>query len=106
MAQILENAYVYWIITGAVGIMLGALAWFARRQREKDDRRMEKIEQAQARDHEHLERTLRELPLTYTLREEFLRVTNNQTNKIDKLMDMVGKVEQGVAALAAREGNK
>ena len=68
-----------------------------------EEKHMEQIEQAQARDHEHLERTLRELPLTYTLREEFLRVTSLQTNKIDKLTDMVGEIGKGVAALTARE---
>lgn len=103
MDSVLGNAYIYWVITGAIGLMIGALSWFVKRQRDKDDRRMERIEQAQARDHEHLERTLRELPLTYTLREEFLRVTGQQTNKIDKLMDMVGEVGKGVSALAARE---
>lgn len=103
MESVLGNAYIYWIITGAIGLMIGALGWFVKRQRDKDDRRMERIEQAQARDHEHLERTLRELPLTYTLREEFLRVTSLQTNKIDKVTDMLGEIGKGVAALTARE---
>lgn len=103
MEAVLGNAYVYWIITGVIGLLTGALAWYMKRQRDKDDKRMEHIEQTQAQDHERLERTLRELPLTYTLREEFLRVTTTQTNKIDKLTDMVSDIGKGVAALAARE---
>ena len=103
MEQLMGNAYVYWIITGVIALMVGALIWFLKRNIDKTDKRMEQIEQAQARDHEHLERTLRELPLTYTLREEFLRVTSLQTNKIDKLTDMVGEIGKGVAVLTARE---
>lgn len=103
MGLVMDNKYVYWIITGIIGLMIAALIWFLKRNIDKTDKRMEQIEQAQARDHEHLERTLRELPLTYTLREEFLRVTSTQTNKIDKLTDMVGEIGKGIAALAARE---
>mgnify|MGYP004567823189 CR=1 FL=1 len=106
MEQVLSNAYVYWIITGIVGAITAALIWMVKRQREKDDERFKAIENRQDGDHERLEKTLRELPLTYTLREEFLRVTTQQSSKLDRITDIVSEVARDVAALAAGKDDK
>lgn len=106
MEQVLGNAYVYWAITGIIGAIAGGLIWMLKRQREKDDKRFLAIERRQDSDHERLEKTLRELPLTYTLREEFLRVTTQQSSKLDRITDIVSEVAQNVAALAAGKDDK
>ena len=119
MEQVLENAYIYWIITGVFSLLGGGLIYMFKRQREKDDKRFELIEKRLEEERQRYDRQfeqmaqrmdlerdrvnkfVQELPITYTLREDFLRVTTSQNAKLDKIVDGMNDLSSGISALRA-----
>lgn len=98
---ILESKWLYWIVTGLAGALWAALIWFLKRQRDADDQRFKAIERRAEEEHERVSRVISELPINYTLRDEFLRVTSQQNGKLDKIADILGEVSSQLAALRA-----
>lgn len=102
MSNILENKWFYWIVTGVIATLWGALLWFWKRQRAADDERFKAIEKRQEDEHERVSRVISELPINYTLRDEFLRVTSAQNTKLDAIVDKLGEVSNCLAELRGR----
>lgn len=83
----LENKYIYWIITTAVGLLVGALTWFVKRAIDKMDKRIDEQE-------DKLNKTINDLPFLYTLREDSIRSQANIERKIDQIN---GKLDRVIA---------
>lgn len=103
MEALLNSKWFYWAVTGIAAAMWAALIYFIKRQRDADDARFKAIEKRQEADHERMNRLITELPITYTLRDEFLRVTTQQNGKLDKIMDMISDTRTDIAGLMGRE---
>lgn len=103
MQTLLNSKWFYWAVTGLIGAMFAALLYFIKRQRTDDDARFKAIEERQEKETERMNRLISELPVTYTLRDEFLRVTTTQNSKMDKIADMLTTIAQDVACLRGRQ---
>lgn len=101
--DLLNSKWFYWIVTGIVGALFGGMLYFIKRQRDADDARFRAIEKRQEEDRERINRLISELPINYTLRDEFLRVTTAQNAKLDKITDMIGNIGADIAGLKGRE---
>ena len=101
--DLLDSKWFYWIVTGIVGALWGGMLYFIKRQRDADDARFRAIEKRQEEDRERVNRLISELPINYTLRDEFLRVTTAQNAKLDKITDMIGNIGADIAGLKGRE---
>lgn len=103
MQELMENKWFFWIVTGLIAAMWAALLYFIRRQRDADDARFRRIEGRQEEDRERVNRLISELPINYTLRDEFLRVTTAQNAKLDKITDMIADIGADIAGIKGRE---
>lgn len=101
--DLLDSKWFFWIVTGIVGALWGGMLYFIKRQRDADDARFRAIEKHQEEDRERVNRLISELPINYTLRDEFLRVTTAQNAKLDKITDMIGSIGADIAGLKGRE---
>lgn len=103
MAELWDSKWIYWIVTGVITAMWAAVVYFIKRQRDADDARFRAVEKRQEEDRERINRLVSELPINYTLRDEFLRVTTAQNAKLDKITDMIGSIGADIAGLKGRE---
>lgn len=103
MEEVLNSKWFYWLVTGIIAAMWAAVLYFIKRQRDADDTRFRSIEKRQEDDRERVNRLISELPVNYTLRDEFLRVTTAQNAKLDKITDMIGSIGADIAGLRSRE---
>lgn len=103
MQELVENKWFFWIVTGVIAAMWAALLYFIRRQRDADDARFKRIEGRQEEERERVNRLISELPINYTLRDEFLRVTTAQNTKLDKITDMIADIGADIAGIKGRE---
>lgn len=101
--ELVENKWFFWIVTGVIAAMWAALLYFIRRQRDADDARFKRIEGRQEEERERVNRLISELPINYTLRDEFLRVTTAQNTKLDKITDMIADIGADIAGIKGRE---
>lgn len=101
--DLLDSKWFFWIVTGIVGALWGGMLYFIKRQRDADDARFRAVEKRQEEDRERVNRLISELPINYTLRDEFLRVTTAQNAKLDKITDMIGNIGADIAGLKGRE---
>lgn len=97
MDELVNSKWFYWAATGLLAIMWGALVYFYKRQRDTDDARFREIESRQNEERERMNRLIAELPITYTLRDEFLRVSTQQNAKLDRIMDLLTNVRTDIA---------
>lgn len=102
MEALLNSKWFYWLATGVIAAIWAALLYFIKRQRDADDARFRRIESRQEEDRERVNRLISELPINYTLRDEFLRVTTAQNAKLDKITDMIGSIGADIAGLKSR----
>lgn len=105
MEQLLDNKWFYWLVTGLMAALWAALLYFIKRQRDSDDARFKAIEKRQEDNRDRINRLISELPITYTLRDEFLRVTTAQNSKLDKITDMIGTIGADIASLKSRNND-
>lgn len=103
MNGILDSKWFYWAVTGVIGALWVGLLWFWKRQRTQDDERFKAMEKRQEEEHERVSRVISELPINYTLRDEFLRVTSAQNTKLDTIVDRLGEVSNRLAELRGRQ---
>lgn len=101
--DLLDSKWFFWIVTGIVGALWGGMLYFIKHQRDADDARFRAVEKRQEEDRERVNRLISELPINYTLRDEFLRVTTAQNAKLDKITDMIGNIGADIAGLKGRE---
>jgi methyl-accepting chemotaxis protein len=97
--EALQNSYVYWIITGAVGLLLSLVVALVKKQVAALEKRVENSEEKLARIYERMNELIAQMPVQYTLRDEFLRVTTDQNRKLDKMNDTLGELSSGIAAI-------
>ena len=67
VSDVLDNKYVFWIITTAVGLLVGALTWFVKRAIDKMEKRIDEQE-------DKLNKTINDLPFLYTLRLSLIHI--------------------------------
>ena len=81
--------YVFWAVTGAVGLLISALAFFVKRGMDKkeQDKRITEVE-------DKLNNTINQMPFLYTLREDFIRSSAQQTQKLDQIITLLMKREE------------
>lgn len=90
-----------WVITTAVGLMIAALAYFLKKQISDLVHSIEKNHQENLKAHKDINErvdklenklngTLEELPLRYTLREDYIRTMMGFEAKLDKILDRIG----------------
>lgn len=103
MEGLLNSKWFYWLVTGIAAAIWAALLYFVKRQRDADDTRFRRIENRQEEDRERVNRLISELPINYTLRDEFLRVTTAQNAKLDKITDMIGSIGADIAGLKSQQ---
>lgn len=101
MEQFLDNKYVFWIATGLWGGMLSLVIFLLKKQLEAQAKNSEIIRSACQKNTDKINDIMANLPIQYTLRDEFLRVTTDQNRKLDKITDAVNEVSQGMASLVA-----
>lgn len=87
----LENKYVFWAITGAIGALCSAVAYFVKRNQDKMEKRMAAQEQRTREVEEKLNKTISDMPYLYTLREDFIRSTANHDRKLDQIISLLVK---------------
>lgn len=87
----LDNKYVFWAITGAIGMLCSAVAYFAKRNQDKMEKRMTAQEQRTREVEEKLNKTISDMPYLYTLREDFIRSTANHDRKLDQIISLLAK---------------
>lgn len=87
----LENKYVFWAITGAIGALCSAVAYFVKRNQDKMEKRIAAQEQRTREVEEKLNKTISDMPYLYTLREDFIRSTANHDRKLDQIISLLAK---------------
>lgn len=87
----LENKYVFWAITGAIGALCSAVAYFVKRNQDKMEKRMNAQEQRTREVDEKLNKAISDMPYLYTLREDFIRSTANHDRKLDQIISLLAK---------------
>ena len=106
----MESEYVYWVVTGAVGLMVGTLAWFIRRliadleakieRGEKATRdRMDALEKRMEKQEERYDRLLTLLPDKYALRDDLIRMSQNIEAQLGQIRELI------VNGFREKEGN-
>ena len=77
------NDWITWVIQGAIGLMVGALAWFWKQDRKTISKQVAAQDQRLS----HLEKKFEQLPFVYTTREDFIRSMTTVEQKLDKIID-------------------
>ena len=104
------SEYAYWVVTGAVGLMVGTLAWFIRRlvaeleakieRGEKATRdRMDALEKRMEKQEERYDRLLTLLPDKYALRDDLIRMSQNIEAQLGQIRELI------VNGFREKEGN-
>ena len=101
MEQLLDNKYIFWVITGLWGGMLSLVIYLLKRQMEAQTKITEQLRTDCQKNNEKINEIIANLPIQYTLRDEFLRVTTDQNRKLDKIWDTLGEQSQSLAAIMA-----
>jgi len=84
----MESQYAFWAATGAVGLMVAALAWFIKRLvsdleakiergEKRAGERMAALEKRIDKQEERYDRLITLLPEKYALRDDLIRMTQN-----------------------------
>ena len=85
--------YVFWAVTGAVGLLISALAFFVKRGMDKKDTRDKEQDKRITEVEDKLNNTINQMPFLYTLREDFIRSSAQQTQKLDQIITLLMKRE-------------
>ena len=100
------DQWIYWVVTTAFTLLLGALSWFVKRtldelRKENDTIRKEFSRQfdTQAARMDKLEAklqdTIESMPYKYTLRDDFIRSMAGVENKLNKILDKLSGITGG-----------
>ena len=96
MQELVENKWFFWIVTGVIAAMWAAELAAAGLSAQEIAAKLEE-------ERERVNRLISELPINYTLRDEFLRVTTAQNTKLDKITDMIADIGADIAGIKGRE---
>ena len=86
--------YVFWAVTGSVGLLISALAFFVKRGMDKKDTRDKEQDKRITEVENRLNNTINQMPFLYTLREDFIRSSAQQTQKLDQIITLLMKREE------------
>lgn len=106
MEEIMGNVWFQWAVMGVVAVVWGALVYMLKRQRNADDARFKELDRKIEDERDRMNRLVSDLPVNYTLRDEFLRVTTAQSTKMDKIADMLSAIHADVARLNGKMGGE
>jgi DNA repair ATPase RecN len=107
----MNSGYAYWAVTGAVGLMVGSLAWFikrlvteletkiARGEKSACDR-MDALEKRMDKHEERYDRLLTQLPEKYALRDDLIRMSQNIESQLGQIRELI------LSALREREDRR
>jgi len=87
-----EN-YIYWAVTGAIGLLISALAFFVKRGMDKKDARDKEQDKRINEVEDKLNNTISQMPFLYTLREDFIRSNAQQNQKLDQIITLLMEKE-------------
>ncbi|MEF9974358.1 MAG: hypothetical protein RR893_10580 [Clostridia bacterium] len=98
--------YSTWLVTGAVGLMIGALGWFIRRtiseveskivkSEEATRGRFEAIEKRVDKQDERFDQMVKDLPKTYAYRDDLIRMTQAIESRLDRIQDLLLEKRKG-----------
>lgn len=99
MEAVLENKYIFWIITAMVAGLFGLVASLLRKRQTDQEQRINKLEADTSRERDRLNDVIAQMPIQYTLRDEFLRVTSDQNRKLDKIGDAMASLSADMSAI-------
>lgn len=83
--------YVYWAITGGVGLLVGAVTYLLKRGLDRTEKRIEENEEHTRSLEGKLNKTIGEMPFLYTLREDFIRANASHERKLDQIITLLTK---------------
>ena len=87
------ETYVYWAITGAIGLLISALAFFVKRDMSKKEARDKEQDKRITEVEDKLNNTINQMPFLYTLREDFIRSNAQQNQKLDQIITLLMEKE-------------
>ena len=96
----MEPQYSFWLITGVIGLMVAALAWFMKRlvgeleakiaRTEKaNSERMDALEKRIDRQDDRYDDLLKQLPEKYALRDDLIRMAQNIESQLSNIRDLI-----------------
>lgn len=91
MPELLENKYIYWLITGAIALLGSAVIFFLKRELNKLDSRQKEQDNRINDVEDKLNKTISELPFLYTLREDHIRSMASHDRKLDQIISLLMK---------------
>ena len=97
--NLLNNSYVYWIITGSVSGLLSLVIVLMRKRMADQEKDIAQVKNDCRQNENKINEITANLPIQYTLRDEFLRVTTDQNRKLDKIGDAISELSQSMAAI-------
>lgn len=101
MDQFLDNKYVFWAITAILAGLVGLVIALLRKRQADQEKEIAQIKAETDSDRKRLNEVIAQMPIQYTLRDEFLRVTTDQNRKLDKISDSLGQFSVDLAAIKA-----
>ena len=95
-----ESQYAFWAATGAIGLMVAALAWFIKRlvgdleaKIERGEKsageRMDALEKRIDKQEERYDRLITLLPEKYALRDDLIRMTQNIEAQLGQIRELI-----------------
>jgi len=87
--------YVFWAVTGGVGLLGSVVAYLLKRSIDKIDKRIQENEERTREQEDKLNKTVSDLPFLYTLREDFIRSTAAQDRKLDQIITLLTNQKGG-----------
>ena len=92
--------YTFWLVTGAIGLMIAALAWFIKRMIAEIEKKIEQsaeqnkgrfaaIEKRIDKQDERFDQMVKDLPKTYAYRDDLIRMSQNLDSRLDKIQDLL-----------------
>lgn len=96
----MEAQYGYWAVTGMIGLMVAALAWFIKRlvselevkiaRSEKSAcERMDALEKRMDKQEDRYDNLLVQLPEKYALRDDLIRMSQNIEAQLAQIRDLI-----------------
>lgn len=80
----MDSSWLSWIIQSVTMLGVGAIGFFLKGTLKRIDK---------------LEEEVKDMPLKYALRDDFLRSVANQDKKLDKVLDQISALTSEVSAL-------
>ena len=81
--------YVFWAVTGAIGLLISALTFFVKRGMDKKDARDKEQDKRITEVEDKLNNAINQMPFLYTLREDFIRSNAQQNQKLDQIITLL-----------------